>query len=97
VNITEQEMSRATYELVSCAMVHGMGDPAYRETKDQKIIWESVADAVRQSQIPLAYLLQAVFDCTRTELRPGDGSKDAAHLTKSHQQPSLGHGDANPQ
>ena len=78
--ITEQEMARAAYELVSCAMLDGMQSPEYRETKDQKIVWTTVAYAVgcSKSKIPLSYVLQAVFDCTNTQLRPGAGSRDVS-------------------
>lgn len=78
--LTAQEMDRAAYELVSCAILDGMQSPEYRAITEvplrQIAIWESVADAVRQSNLPLAYLLRAVFECTNTQLRPGDGSKD---------------------
>ena len=80
MSLTEQEMQRAAYELVSCAMLDGMCSPEYREAKEgparQKFIWQFVANAVSQSEIPLANLLQAVFDCTNTQLRPGAGSRD---------------------
>ena len=80
MSLTEQEMERAAYELVSCAILDGMRSPEYRETRDWKLrqmaIWRSVADVVSQSNIPLAYLFRAAFDCTNAQLRPGDGSKD---------------------
>ena len=76
MSLTEQEMSRAAYELVTTAMLEVFRSEAWRETKDEKIVWEAVADVAIRSKLPLANLLHAASLSTRTELRPGDGSKD---------------------